>query len=73
MSSQSYKDDRKAQEAYQARMAAERREAHNEAIAAYNKAQRALQDAQNLVAYLEAEVERTMAVCVSFMPPKDPS
>jgi hypothetical protein len=52
---------------------AERMFAHQEAIAAYNKAQRALNEAQNLVAYLEAEVERTLAACQSFMPPKEPS
>jgi hypothetical protein len=58
------------QEAAEAR---ERQIAHQEAILAYNKAQAALREAQNLVAHLEAEVARTLATCQSFMPPRSQS
>jgi hypothetical protein len=56
-----------------ARIAADRRVAHDQAIGAYNAAQHALRQAEDLVRHLEAEVERTLAACQSFMPPKDES
>lgn len=52
-----------------ATIAAERQQAHQVAIDAYNKAQAALNDAANLVTYLTDEVRRTFEVCQSFMPP----
>jgi hypothetical protein len=50
-----------------------KRQAHQEAIDAYNRAVAALNNAERLVSHLQFEVDRTLAVCRSFMSPKGES